>query len=118
MIEVRAETRAAEEKGTPFQTWSIMGCTSDMLMTVHAGLEPQRASLIERISEAYAADGKSYRDIKSSLYSQRPESLFYRTAMTNGENTYDCTEDLLFLSEELRKCNEVMFRIKTTPGVF
>jgi hypothetical protein len=87
-------------------------------MTIHEALNKERTVFIEHLREAHRFDGKTYEYIVGCT---RPAgSLFRNTELNdiNRDKVYDASEDLLFLAEELRKCSEVMFRIKTEEGVF
>lgn len=89
-------------------TWSIKGLTSDTLMTMHGALTMLRDELVNDINKYMKAE----KDLQ--VY----EDGEFHDRVTVITPVYCSDEDLLFLSEELRKVTELMFRIKTEPGVF
>jgi hypothetical protein len=99
--------------------WAINGLTVDSLMTIHEALEVTMKTLVDQINEAHFFNGKTYRAI--TVYNDdtllKPNKLLKPPFASDPNAAYNCTEDILFLSEELRKVSEIMFRIKTEPGV-
>jgi hypothetical protein len=100
--------------------WSIGGLTSDALLTIHSSLEETQTTLVEQIQEAYFFNRKTYGYIAGYSVDRAGEgNKFLKPPFSSDKNAvYHCTEDILFLSEELRKVSEIMFRIRTEPGVF
>ena len=115
MIEVKAQL-AQDTKSE--QCWAVLGLTSDMLMSIHTALNRTLSVIQGQIEEAFWANQKTYKQISQRPISSRPDSLFRHSTIGDENRTYHSDEDLLFLYEEARKISEVMFRIRTEPGVF
>jgi hypothetical protein len=90
--------------------YSITGLDSSDLMTVYGALGLCRDELVADINKMYRAE-------KNNQVSDQQGGFRDRTT-NDGAVSYCSDEDILFLSEELRKVVELMFRIKTEPGVF